>query len=363
MGCQKLIEDCVVLRQASRASQGMRLVLEAVRAEIAQTWCAEHSVESLQYAWQTFNKLAGAGETEQVLLFILARGPIDSQDAQGLTALMWAAFSNQLEIVTCLLNAGANPDLQTYVNFDPKDPSLPYGTVAGFSALMYAAYEGHTEIVLELIKAAAALDLRDTKLNTALMAAISQGSRHSIYQKDGTLWGDTPNNHAEIAVALIEAGANVNLRNDSNRSALFLGSLYSPGAHHDSRASCVIVEALVQNGAELDASESRGMTPLMRACRCGFTAIVETLIRAGAAIDLQDEEGRTALIIAIYEEPVQITRALIEAGADVTVADYHGYTPLAYAVYKRGNLGISSDASAQATLDEMIVLLEEATSV
>ncbi|XP_015263877.1 PREDICTED: ankyrin repeat domain-containing protein 63 [Gekko japonicus] len=74
-----------------------------------------------------------------------------------------------------------------------------------------------------------------------------------------------------FARMLLERGAAVNLRDDAGRSAL---SLACERGHLDA------TQLLVQFGADPDAVDARGWSPLMYAASAGRTAVVEWLLRA-----------------------------------------------------------------------------------
>ena len=59
-----------------------------------------------------------------------------------------------------------------------------------------------------------------------------------------------------------------------------------------------VVGLLVRSGAALDASASRGVTPLHLAAMHGDAAIIQTLLRAGADPDAPNQNGRTPIQVA-----------------------------------------------------------------
>lgn len=56
-----------------------------------------------------------------------------------------------------------------------------------------------------------------------------------------------------------------------------------------------IVREVVEAGAQLDAQDYNGWTPLMHACCRGHKLVVRTLLSAGASVDIESLDGRTAL--------------------------------------------------------------------
>ncbi|XP_060118327.1 ankyrin repeat domain-containing protein 63 [Heteronotia binoei] len=114
-----------------------------------------------------------------------------------------------------------------------------------------------------------------------------------------------------FARMLLERGATVNLRDDAGRSAL---SLACERGHLDA------TQLLVQFGADPDAVDARGWSPLMYAASAGRTAVVEWLLRAfrrlgQLCLERADRGGRTALQLAASGGHGQCVRALRAAGA------------------------------------------------
>lgn len=110
---------------------------------------------------------------------------------------------------------------------------------------------------------------------------------------------------------LLERGAAVNLRDDAGRSAL---SLACERGHLDA------TQLLVQFGADPDAVDARGWSPLMYAAWAGRTAVLEWLLRAfrrlgHLPLERADRAGRTALSLAASGGHSQCVRALRAAGA------------------------------------------------
>lgn len=58
------------------------------------------------------------------------------------------------------------------------------------------------------------------------------------------------------------------------------------------------LEAGIQEGENIDATDRRGMTPLHKAAATGQVKAVEMLLTKGADPELKDREGRSALKLA-----------------------------------------------------------------
>ena len=62
-----------------------------------------------------------------------------------------------------------------------------------------------------------------------------------------------------------------------------------------SNGSIDLVERLLQHGADVDAVDNDGVTPLMRASFGGHLRVVQLLLTRGADTSLRDRDGITAL--------------------------------------------------------------------
>ncbi len=83
-----------------------------------------------------------------------------------------------------------------------------------------------------------------------------------------------------------------------------------------------VAEALILAGADLDAKQQDNRTPLHLAVFWGRQKIAEVLIQAGADVNAKDENDRTPLHLAAKTRGCQeIAKSLIQGGADVNAKD------------------------------------------
>ncbi len=100
-----------------------------------------------------------------------------------------------------------------------------------------------------------------------------------------------------------------------------------------------VLEA-IRNGADVNAVDKYGTTPLMAPAGYDRPEIVSILIKTGAKIDYRDEDGQTALMHhASYNVKIESTQLIIEAGADVNAQDNSGTSVLMHAVGSMANYG------------------------
>ncbi len=86
------------------------------------------------------------------------------------------------------------------------------------------------------------------------------------------------------------------------------------------------VQALVQKGADIEAQDNYGDTPLYYAIGQGDKYLVQTFLEQGAKVNVRNQEGKTPLHYAGLK--TDITKALLKAGANVHISDNKGKTPL-----------------------------------
>lgn len=77
------------------------------------------------------------------------------------------------------------------------------------------------------------------------------------------------------------------------------------------------VEQLIAEGADLDATDSRGNSAIYQAAAKGHADVVEALAQAGADIEIDNSFGSTPLHVASRYGHVEVIRVLVTYGADV----------------------------------------------
>jgi ankyrin repeat protein len=93
------------------------------------------------------------------------------------------------------------------------------------------------------------------------------------------------------------------------------------------------VAELLRQGANANAEDARGWTPLILAAQTGNVAMVRTLISAGANVNhrTSTKRGSTALCFGVGGGNLDVVRAFLDSGADVNGKSRDGMTPLYFA--------------------------------
>ena len=90
------------------------------------------------------------------------------------------------------------------------------------------------------------------------------------------------------------------------------------------------VRQLIQDGADVNAKDEDGWTPLMLAAAHNSNPeVLKVLIEAGADVNAKDTDGLTPLMLAAQHNPnPKALTALLEAGADAKAKNNEGKTAL-----------------------------------
>jgi len=125
----------------------------------------------------------------------------------------------------------------------------------------------------------------------------------------------------ELAISLIDKGANVHPVTDYHD-----GALYRACSH----GHLEIVKALIKAGAKINPLKEGETGPLHMACFHGHTEVAKTLIEEGALVNTPHSEGNTALFFALKYPAIM--KLLIDAGANVNAQNGGNEKPLNIAV-------------------------------
>ena len=90
-------------------------------------------------------------------------------------------------------------------------------------------------------------------------------------------------------------------------------------------------EALLEGGADVNAKDKFGFTPLL--VSHGRVEVIKVLLKNQADVSATDGQGMTALHRAMSFGPKEGLEALLAGGADVSATTRNGWTPLHYAAY------------------------------
>jgi ankyrin repeat protein len=200
---------------------------------------------------------SGHGETAAMLL---EKGANPNSADNGYTALHAAVLRSDLDLVKALLAHKANPDLRTTkgtpIRRDTTDFNLP-APLIGSTAYLLAARFLEPAIMKALAAGGADVTLTMKDGTTALMLATGTSSgnnatRRGIAVIDGGVV-EPESAVLESVAAALELGADVNAANQAGDTALHTAA---------TRGLNTVVQLLADKGAQLNAKNKRGLTPL-----------------------------------------------------------------------------------------------------
>ena len=108
--------------------------------------------------------------------------------------------------------------------------------------------------------------------------------------------------------------------------------------------------ALIEAGADIEARNDRGFTALHAAAYSGSPRIATLLLDHGAAVDARSMHKITPLHVAAEQNQAAVAELLIARGADVEAIQGDGYTPLSRATFYKSAAG---DGAAEAARRQM----------
>lgn len=227
------------------------------------------------------------------------RVDVNAPQIDGMTALHWATYRDDLETVELLVRASA--DVKAANRY-------------GVTPLSLACTNGNGAMVMLLLKAGADPNATLPGGETPLMTAARVGSLHAVK-------------------ALVAHGARVDSKDERRGQTALMWAAAEGHAE--------VVEVLIEVGADFRARLASGFTPLLFAVREGRIDVVRVLLKAGVDVnETVPVEGRrrgyggrlppagaSPLLLAVMNAHFELAAHLLDAGADPK-ADLPGYTAL-----------------------------------
>ncbi len=255
-------------------------------------------------------KVAKSGDIQKVNSLINEGANVNATDQNGKTPLHWAAVKGHKEAVEALLGKeGIDVNLADKKKDTPLHSVLKKDNIdinvlnallgaeginvnikdelGKWTPLHWAVVKGHKEVVKAL--------LGKDGIN------VNIGGQ---YGKKTPLHLAAQNNNKEVVEALLDKGANVNAEDDKGETPLDLAT------NQD-------IQTLLQNTAEL-----------LEVAKSGNIQKVNSLINEGASVNATDQNGQTPLHLAAKNGHEEVVKALLNKGANVNAKDNDEQTPL-----------------------------------
>lgn len=248
------------------------------------------------------SKAAYYPEYNEIALFLIEQGAdITPMDADGLTALHYAARDGLFQVVRKLIEQGAEIDVL------PGEAAYNKGETPLLKACLRTYQsDGNREIITYLVEQGASTDKHPLAFQSPLTAALySKALDSSLY--------------------LIEQGANPNERNNKGESPLFIVL--------DKNLDTSLLKALLKKGASPETGNNYG-TLLREAIKNRQLDDAQLLIDAGADVHYVDEAGNNYLHVCATINSPKTLNFLLEKGLDLNRRNNEGNTPLYIAAEK-----------------------------
>jgi len=237
---------------------------------------------------------AKAGNLATVRELIKTRVDVNAPESDGSTALLWAAYNNNVEMAKALITAGAKVDAPNRYGMTPLLQAASTGDVALMETLLNAGAKStqiNAEGVTPLMLASRAGSVDGVKMLVARGAEVNAAD--AFLEETPLMWA-SQEGHVAVVKTLLEVGANPNLKSH--------------------------VTTLTERRAA--DHPSGGFTALMFAVRDGHNDVVEELVKKGADLSLTNGDANgglnagTAMHIAIVNDRYDLAARLLELGAD-----------------------------------------------
>ena len=309
-----------MIRLAARVLSSATALILAVAAPVA--------------AQVTASRLADAVEQQdrRTVRELLASGvDVNVAQSDGGTPLHWAAHWNDTETAKLLIESGAHDveEPQTSRRSPLLVASRSMAATSGLEYLLVVKPSPHEDLALLLLEEGANPNVPDSIGRTPLHAAVETG-------------------RPELVKSLLAHGADPNARLTEPPPPL-KGDFVGTGRYLGATPLCLaaaarvpdveILRLLIAGGADPNLGASDGATPLMAAVgmvqnearqarEAEALALVRYLVGLDIDINATDRRGRTAMHGAARLARNTLIPVLVEHGAELSVADENGQTPL-----------------------------------
>jgi ankyrin repeat protein len=212
---------------------------------------------------------------------------------EGDTPLLMACKAGNFELADMLKDAGAK---------------VSVANEQGDTPLLVASAAGNLRLATMLRDAGADVSVANKKCETPLLAALATGN-------------------LELATVLLSWGADAKaVRLDGQGVLHLVAERGCPGP---------LFAALRSAGADVNAKDKQGNTPLMMACQAGNFELATMLKDAGADVSVANEQGECPLLAVFATGNLECAKLLLGWGADAKAVRRDGAGVIALGIHSK----------------------------
>ncbi|XP_068903743.1 serine/threonine-protein phosphatase 6 regulatory ankyrin repeat subunit B-like [Tenebrio molitor] len=333
----------------------------------------------------TLHIAANYGKIESVQELVKNGANLNAKDIENCAPLYYCIQNSHYEVAKFLLDNGSTIDDGAELLCRAAMSDFPDGislllergvsvnakNAEGKTSLHWASFEGSNKCVKVLLAAGADPNCTDNLKSSPLMCAIMR-SNYKVAEclinagSDVNLKceGTTPLHlavsHGDIfsTILLVRHGADVNATDGngftplhfvslSDETVMELQELFREYSEHHEKMyisyngeDCA--KELLQNVANVNQKDIKGCTPLHLACQKKLSNLIRIFLEYGADTNALNNIKQTPLHVCLAVGNIEDVELLLESGADLNITDEFGITPLKYAMYRIRAEGITN---------------------
>ncbi len=339
---------------------GVNLFLKDCDDKLAVDWAIEDDMketaeflkQEMDKQNQKFLRAVANNDLEEVKKLIKQGVDINTKDEKGFTALSHACLiTKNIEMIELLIDNGADIDTKTNEGNTPLISACYFGNndvvdcLVSNGANIYIENDGghNAKKTAEIILNNEAIEIienRKEKITKKLIKAVKAGNVDKVKK-------------------LISAGGDVNAKDADGNSILMIAAI--------DKNKCDILEILLDNDADTELRNEKGVTPLMTAAHFGNSEGVMILMNYGADIFAQ-KDGNYATwygeIEGYFDIRDMLNRAMTNARNEAT-ADLikhvrnNDYDKVEQAIKNKANINIKDKYGRTALMQNRSIEIME----